>query len=211
MAYLAASAFRAGSLQWYTAGLALTEVEAPTADITSAIASYSQQFDRWCDDHFEAEAALAVVVDVREVSRHLYLPKRVRSVTQVETIDGAGVATVETLSKVRVHSSLNTAGTEQVGKLDWLEILSGESLSTGAWPVGTGTVRVTGNWSYATCPDNVKLAIAMLVYDRFRAKGDSLYRVQRWTAEGASFDRSLTEPTGLPEVDTIIEQMRRAA
>lgn len=213
MAYVAAADFREGSKKWYTAQATLTQEQAPDADLTAAIASISAQFDGWCDDHFEATAATEFTLDVREHSRRLYLPKRVRSVTQVETIDEDGVATVEAATAYRVHSSLNAAGSEETGKLDWLEIIPGERLSTdtGGWPIGTGTVQVTGNWDYLVTPDRVKRAIALLVWNHFAPRGDSLHRAQRWQTEQASYDASLTTPTGLPEVDAIIEDLRRSA
>ena len=117
MAYIAAAAFREGSKQWYTAQATLTEEQASTTDITAAIASFSAQFDSWTNDHFEATTSTEFTLDVREVGRRLYLPRRVRSVTQVETVDEDGVATVETATTYRVHSSLNAAGTEAVGDL----------------------------------------------------------------------------------------------
>lgn len=213
MAYVVAADFREGSKKWYTAQATLTDEQAPTPDLTAAIAALSAQFDSWCDDHFEATASTEFTVDVRDNSRNLYLPRRVRSVTQVETIDVDGVATVEPATSYRVHSSLNAAGSEEIGKLDWIELLPGERLNTqtGGWPWGTGTVQVTGNWDYLVTPDRVKRAVALLVWNHFAPRGDSLHRAQRWQTEQASYDASLTTPSGLPEVDAIIEDLRRSA
>lgn len=211
MAYIAAAAFREGSKQWYTAQATLTEEQASTADITAAIASFSAQFDSWTNDHFEATASTEFAIDVRDPGRNLYLPRRVRSVTQVETIDVDGVATVEPATSYRIHSSLNAAGSEAKGDLDWVELLPGEILNTdsGGWPWGTGTVQVTGDWDYLVTPDRVKRAVALLVWNHFAPRGDSLHRAQRWQTEQASYDASQTTPSGLPEVDAIIEDIRR--
>lgn len=212
MAYIIAADFREASKKWYTSGLSLTTEEAVDADITAAIASMSAQFDQWTDDHFEDENEAVYTIDVREPSSvRLYMPRRLRSVTTLHTIDEDGTATLEAATKYRLHSSLNAAGTERVGEFDWLEIVQGERLSTtgGGWPIGTGTVRVTGDWSYLVTPDRVKKAVAILVYDQFKPRGDSLYRAQRWSTEGADYDRSQSLPSGLPDVDVIIAELRR--
>jgi hypothetical protein len=213
MAYVVAADFRAATLKWYTRGLALTDEEAPTADITSAIAAYSGQLDSWASDHYEPENALEVVVDQRHYSHMLHLPKRIRTVTTVKTVNYAGTETVETATDWRVHSSLNAAGTDfhESNEMDWLEVITGQYLTTGAayWPYGIGTVKITGNWSWGAVPDRIKRAVAILVYDRFRAKGDSLMRAERWATDQASYDLSNSKPSGLPEVDEIIEAYSR--
>jgi hypothetical protein len=168
--------------------------------------------DRWTEDHFEPENALEVIMDGNIDGPRLYLPKRVRAVTTVKTVDGDGAETTETATNYRIHSSLNAAGTDfhAENTLDWLEVTPGQILSTGgSWPIGPNAVKITGNWSWAAVPDRIKRAVAILVYDRFRAKGDSLMRAERWATDQASYDLSNSKPSGLPEVDEIVEAYRR--
>lgn len=213
MAYVLPAAFREPSLEWYTrGGYTLTDSEAETGELTAAIAAMSSLIDYETYDHYEAETAATLTLDVTGYPTQLYLPKRVRTVTSVKTVAADGAETTEVVGTYRVHSSLNAAGTDMQdgGMLDWIEVLTG--FSTGRYfPQGTGTVKVTGNFSWTAVPELIKRAVAVLVYDHFKPAGDQLRTAQQWTSAEVAVNRSLTTPTGLPEVDRIIEQYNRGA
>ena len=215
MAYLVAADFRGGSSAWYTSGLTLSDTEAPTAQLTSAIAAYSLQFDDWCNDHFESESLTLELNG--DGSDKLILPKRCTAVTTVKTRDANGALTTQSSSVYRLTSSLENTGSRRRSKdamdtLDIIPLSSGLSATLDgpyAWPCGPQTVQVIGSFGWTTTPERVKRAVALLVYDHFRKKGDSLYRVARWTQQGESFDRSLTTPSGIQDVDDIIADLKR--
>lgn len=216
MAYLTAAAFREGSAAWYAKGLSLSQDAASDADLTSAIASMSLLFDDWTNDHYENEDELVVELN-GEGTPTLLLPKRCTAVTTVKTRDANGTLTVQSATAYRLESSLESSGTRRRSKdaLDYLEVvrdgpgLSSVTEGSFVWPCGTNTVQVTGDFGWLAVPDRVKRAIALLVWDQFAPKGDSLHRAQRWQTEQASYDASLSEPSGLPEVDAIIADLRR--
>jgi hypothetical protein len=215
VAYLTAAAFRAGSLAWYTAGLVLSDSEAPTADITSAITNFSAQFDDWTNDHYESET-LTLELDGDGTGR-LVLPKRCTSVTTLKTRDPNGTLTTQSATAYRLVSSLESTGTRRrsTSAMDYVDVVSMgpglASVTEGSYvfPCGSQTVQVAGAFGWLTTPERAKRAVAMLVYDHFKRRGDSLYRAQRWQTEGAAYDASLTTPSGLPEVDEIVADLRR--
>lgn len=216
MAYLTATDFRANSKKWYTAQLVLSEEEAPTADITSAIASMSLQFDEWTHDHYETESLTLELNG--DGTGTLLLPKRCTAVTTVKTRDPNGTLTTQSATAYRLVSSLDSAGARRRSKeaLDLIEVVDlGPGLSsvndgTYVWPCGPQTVQVAGSFGWTTVPDRVKRAVALMVYDQFRGKGDSLHRAGSWSTDGADYNAATTTPSGLPEVDGIIAELAKA-
>lgn len=185
-------------------------IEAPDAEITAAIAAMAQSFDEFTADHFEDENALTLEMDVRHPTRSLVLPKRVRTVTSVVTVDSEAAETIEDATTYRVRSSLDAAGAVSVGLLDSVEIIPGQRLSTGdIWPVGPRTVKVTGDFSWLVTPDRVKRAVALMVYDHFKPEAGKLRRAERLSTPDMTVLFADTEPTGIPEVDGIIEEFTR--
>lgn len=215
MAYLVASAFRDATKAWYTAGITLSEEEAPTADITSAIDNFSKAFDDWTNDHYESESS-TVELD-GDGSARLLLPKRFTALTTVKTRDSAGTLTLQSSSVYRLISSLESTGSRRRSKdaLDFLEVIPyGTGLSATVegpyvWPCGPQTVQVIGTSGWTTTPERVKRAVALLVYNHFRPRGDSVMRATRWQTEGGAYERELDSVSGLPEVDDIIADLRR--
>lgn len=216
MAYLVAANFREGSVTWYTAGLTLTTEQASDANLTAAIASYSLQLDDWTNDHFETEASTTVELAGDGTDR-LVLPKRFTAITTVKTRDANGTLTLQSATAYRFTSSLESSGSRRRSKdaLDTLDVvpggpgLSGVSEGSFVWPCGPQTVQVIGTSGWTTTPERVKRAVALLVWDHFAPRGDSVYRAQRWQTEQASYDASISEPSGLPEVDKIVADLKR--
>ena len=119
----------------------------------------------------------------------LYAPRRVRSLTTVQCrqVDVSSFTT-QASTAYRLRKSLNGGGTAMVdGRTsDWLDAMPG--LSTGIWPLGAETVRLTGKFGWAAVPDDIKRLVALKVYDMVKGNADPLSRiVQRQT-----FDATIT-------------------
>ena len=216
MAYVTFADFRTATLAEHCYGLALTTTEAPDAALTAAIATYSQRMDNLTNDHYETET-LTYDLDVDSTTDRLYLPKRCRSISTLQTRDYAGTLTNEATTVYRLTSSLDAAGAlrEPIGGLDHLDIIPGGSgLSTGymTWPVGPQTVRVTGQFSWATTPSEIKWAVARLCYARFKESRADLDRAETLTNAGVTLrflESDAEHPTGLREVDEIVADYKR--
>lgn len=210
MAYVASDDFRSATLRWWTAGLALSQTEAPDADLSAAIAALSEQADELTNDHFEPTAGKVVDLDVEETTTRLFLPTRARAVTKVETRDEDGNLTVEAATEYRLHSSLDSAGTLAIGDHDWLEIIPGRSLSTGStWPIGPQSVRVTYDADWAAVPERIKRLVSLMVYDHFRPLAPGIRAAETWNTNDAVYRRAVSEPLGIPEADQIIAEFLR--
>ena len=58
-------------------------------------------------------------------------------------------------------------------------------------------------------PEQVKRAVALMVYDAIKPNTDVLRRADRWFTPEAQFTMTKTQPTGMEEVDGIISQFTR--
>src|SRR5207244_1934379 len=104
--------------------------------------------------------------------------------------------------------SLTSAGMRQLqvsGDEDVISLIPGRFLPYWGWqmPLGRGAIQVTGNFNYNTAPDRIKRAVALLVWDHVRMAGPDVREAVRWQTADATYDRSVSTPTGLPEVDQI--------
>lgn len=214
MAYVDKADFRANSLKWFTRNLMLTEAQAADDDLVAAIAWASQLLDDECDDHFEPLAAEDAEVTIElnggDIST-IRLPYRAREITKVETLNDSDVYVEEDVAAYKFVSSLDSAGINPMSTWDYIHVPDGKVLSSGSsrWPDGDGRVRVTGKFGWATTPLDIQLAVAQLVFDRMMPANDALRLAQKWSTKDADFARSTTEPTGLPEVDRVIQKYRR--
>jgi len=184
MSYVAAADFRERTVKPYCANLMLGESDGLDAYIDLIIAQVTTQVELDLADDFDPpnpDTDEVISVDGSGWSR-LYLPRRVRSLTTVET-RALEVFTVQASTTWRLRKSLNTAGTAMVeGRVsDWLDAVS---LSTSVWPPGADTVRLTGKFGWAVVPDDIKRLVALRVYDQIKGQADPLSRiVQRTTAD----------------------------
>lgn len=210
--------FRTATAKWFAKQLTLTDTEIADPDLAEVIAYASGVIDDECSDHFEPEPGggppepdTTLDVDAR-TSGSLRIPKRVRSLTQVQTRDKDGNLTLEAASTYRLTKSLDSAGITAVRQWDFLDVVGGQWLSTGeaTWPEGIQTVRLTGTFSWAVVPRDIQRAVALLVFDVIKGKNVELHRATRVHTDQASYDQALTEPTGLPEVDRIIARFGRS-
>jgi len=188
VAYIAAADFRERTVKSYCANLILGEADGLDAYVDLIIAQVTTQVELDLADDFEPpnpDTDEIISVDGGGWSR-LYLPRRVRSLTTVET-RALEVFTVQASTTWRLRKSLNAAGSAMVeGRVsDWLDAVS---LSTSAWPYGADTVRLTGKFGWAVVPDDIKRLVALKTYDLIKGQGDPLSRiVQRQT-----FDATVT-------------------
>jgi hypothetical protein len=225
--YIEAADFRSTTLAEYCAGLVLSTADVSDDDlIDAAIVRVSAQFDDWTNDDFlPSEDDQTYDLDGGG-GRKLFLPRRCTVIDTVSIRDDAGDLTELDPDVYRLTTSLDSEGVKAVGDYDYLEIVPGQSVdvslsttqnpawdryaSGSVWPEGPQTVQVVGTFGWAETPGDVKRACAILVYDHFKPVNPNLRRADRWaTPEGASFSSSLTEPTGLPEVDEVIARRRR--
>lgn len=208
MGYVAVADFRAATLQWWTRDLALDVVDVPDAQLTGAIQAQSDRIDMYCFDRFEPETS-AFLVDGWGGTK-LWVPKRIRTVTQVETQNELGVFTVETAGTYRVTGSLAT-GSRSKEDLDYIAVIPDRYLSDGKeeWPVGSQVVRLTGTFSWAATPEEIKRAVSLMVWDILTRTNPDLRRASQLELDGEQLDLSASKPTGIPEADEIIGRFTR--
>lgn len=205
--------FREAGLKEYCAGYALSDDKADDTRLADAIARMTKRFEVATADLFSSTTATYTLAGG---SRRVFLPHRCTAVTTLKTVDYAGAETTQAAALYRLHSSLDATGSEAIGKTDYAEIIEGYStglLSTYSpyrFDSGSGTVKITGTFGWTVAPSDVKHAIAILVYDHFQPIRNDLRQTERWSADGASYDRAQTEPFGLPEVDGIVAAYQRA-
>ena len=184
MAYIAAADFRERTVKPYCTNLILGESDGLDAYVDLIITQVATQVELDLGDDFDPpspDTDEVISVDGSGWSR-LYLPRRVRSLTTVET-RALEVYTVQASTKWRLRKSLNTANTAMVeGRVsDWLDAVS---LSTTIWPSGADTVRLTGKFGWAAVPDDIKRLVALKTYDLIKGNADPLSRiVQRQTLD----------------------------
>jgi hypothetical protein len=136
----------------------------------------------------------------------LYLPRRTRSLTSVNTRDYLGTLTLQASTAYRLKSSLNAAGTamDNGRHLDVLEALYG--LTTIAWPYGVNSVQLVGKFGWAAVPDDIKRLVALKVYDLVKANADPLSQITQRTTVDAIIIQGESR-----EVADIVARYRRDA
>jgi hypothetical protein len=211
VAYVTFSDFRTPTPE-FAFGLDLTSTEAPDGPLAASIASISQRIDDLTNDHFESET-LTLELNVESYSSRLYLPKRCRAITSINTRDEDGVLTLEPVTSYRLSSSLNTAGDYRLGDVDFLDIVgSGITGSLFYWPLGTRSVQVNGTFSWNVTPADIKRAVARLVYEHFKEQRPDVDRAETLTNAGVTLRFLETDdahPTGIREVDQVIQRFYR--
>lgn len=230
MTYVVAADFRPGSGKWYTHGLELTDDDADANALSDAIAAQSQAFDLYTADHFSPEPGdfpeTTTTIDLTgQGGAHLYVPKRIRGIANVWLRNYLGDLTLQDPAVYRVTQSL-LSGERQEADLDMISIVPGRYLNQTAfspswdwdypasyttWPIGVDTVSVEGTFSWATTPEPVKRAVALMVYDTIKPSAPGIHTASEWSTQSARFVLPApdTNMTGLMEVDRIIGQFTR--
>jgi hypothetical protein len=136
--------------------------------------------------------------------------------------DAAGtLGSAQAAASYRLRSSLIASGSKRLS-WDALDLLTTVPYSVGFTSVPTGSsaycwptdVQVVGTAGWTTCPGDIKVALAQMVWDHFTAQGGALGRTEQLTANGETFSFVASDPdagfwTGLRDVDAIINNYRR--
>lgn len=223
MAYVAPSDFRAGSLQWFTAGLALTTGEASDNLIESCAKRAKELIDRYTGDEFEPTEETLILSG--EGTSILRVPRRIRTISSVSILRGDGSWSEVDEADYVVSASLDEEGTIRTADLDYIAVAYGRTLDPlsgpyapnewsdsrlnpvfgTAFPRGFQNISIDGEFGWNETPEGIKRASALLVYDLLKPKNnDLLRRADSYQTDDASFTIAKTEPTGLPEVDAIL-------
>lgn len=222
MALLTAANFRTASLDEVCWQLDLTTTEAPDAALTAAIAGLQVRLEEYCNDLFETNS---LTLDLDGTGNYrLILPRRCTAITtlKVRGTDGT-LGDAQTAGTYELHSSLFATGSRRIseGAQDWVEVVSsGDGLTLDgywdiySWPHAINAVQIAGSFGWTTAPRDIKRALAIMVYDHFKARRADL-RVAE-SAQGGDFVVRYKSPdpnvgvfTGIDEVDGIIQEYRR--
>ena len=185
MAYIAAADLRERTQKSFAANLVIPEGDATDAVLDAIIATVTGHVELDLADDFEPpnpDNDETVDADGYGTTR-LYTPRRVRSITTVQTRwPWYTTYVTEGSTAWKLHKSLNSAGSAMIdGRTsDWLDAMTG--LSTGVWPSGADTVRLVGKFGWAVVPEDIKRLVAKLTYNYVKAKGDPNV-VQRQTVD----------------------------
>jgi hypothetical protein len=211
VAYIIPADFHAASLKWWCKGLTLEIADIPDADMTAVIAAVSDQVDEWCYDHFETVSAVTETYDGYDLTR-LAPRRRIQSITTVEIKQYGGAYFTLDPTYYEVVSSI-TGSTVWIDGSDYISVGYGRSLPTpsGRWPHYSAGVRITGNFGWPACPDNIKRVVALLAWDHVKPVGDTLRRAQTLQTESETFDMTgPSTPSGLPEADELLKIYTRS-
>lgn len=185
MAYVIPADFATKTRKPWTQGLNLTESEGDFGTggyIESVISQIQEQIENDLGDTFEPPSPdNDTTLEVHAYGGHrLFVPRRIRSITTLKTRDLNGVLTTETAAAYRVTQS--ATGADFTGNVyDYVDIVSGQSLTTGSWPYGAQTVQLTGKFGWASTPTDIKRLTALLVYDYIKPKDHPLMNIERRT------------------------------
>lgn len=209
----------------------LVATEAVTDDVlTEFITDASNLLDEATGDHFLPTTG-TIVVDGPVLDgfgrrgRLVLLPRRVRSVSAVSSIDPDGT-TLEAYDadSYRVHSSLIDPATSDTPTFfgskgfDGIEFLyprhtdsvtfPGDVWYGGSFPAYSRAVAVTGTFDWATTPEDVRHATALIVMEWVQARR-APGRTTSMNTGRASLELNAEGFTGIPEVDRVIKRRKR--
>lgn len=181
MAYIVAADLRERTQKAFAAGLILDEADGTDAYLDLIIAQVTTQVELDLADDFEpagGDPDETLDVDGAGWSR-MYLPRRTRSLTTVNTRSSTGTLTLVASTSYRLHSSL-VSGTAMLdgNRFDFLDHL------TSVWPYGFQTVQLVGKFGWSAVPTDIKRLVALRTYGIIKAKADPLTTiVQRTTVD----------------------------
>lgn len=211
MAYVTPGDLLAKSKKSWAQGYLLTEADGDATYIASVIADVEAWVDLTLDDDFEpagGDPDVTLDVDGSGMPR-LYIPKRVRSITTVELRAADGTLTVQAATLYRLRSSISNG--VLAGGADYLELIGSLSTTGGAWPYGINAVKLTGKFGWAAPPSEIKRLVALLTFDRVKAKNGNLRRTEQLQTRDATY--TFVDPedvqTGITEADDIIYRYSR--
>lgn len=209
MVYVAPADFRLPTVKPYCIGITLdASQDISDANLTSLIAEQSAALDRYTGDHFETETGVTVKADGNE-DAYITVAKRIQSVTSIAvTYPGGASVTVPSTS---FTFEAFTGDYSQIDHESIISLWPGMYLWPGGWPGGYRNISIVGNLGWPACPDEIKRALALMVWGVAKPGAEPLNRAVRWSTASESYDAGMTSPTGLPEADAIIKRFRRVA
>lgn len=205
MAYVIPADFHAASQKWWCKGLTLEIADIPDADLTAVIAAVSARVDEWTFDHFETESTTTFYEDGWDTTR-LFPHRRIQSLTTVSVKQYGGTYFDLDPGYYEVVSSIS-GGTAWIDGPDYVSVAYGRALPTpsGKWPHASAGVKLVGTFSWPACPDDIKRAVAALVWDEVKPFGEVLRRAVALRTQDGDYDMvGTTTPTGLPPIDRIL-------
>lgn len=170
MAYLAITDFRAATATTSCLGITMETTDISDANLTALIAEMSHRFDRYTGDHFEAETGATATADGTS-ELNLFFPKRLRAVTSVTVTWPGGATTVVPTSYYAFEPF--TDDFFQIPHPSTIDLKPGLNIYPGGWPAGSNNVSVVGDFSWLTCPTEVKRAVALACWERVTVDGST--------------------------------------
>jgi len=158
--------------------------EITDALLTQTIAWVATQLELDLADRFDPPTPdndETIDVDGSLTSR-VYLPRRIRSLTSLQTKNTSGTLASVASSTYRVHSSLNAAGTD----FAFDGHRGSDYIDAFGWtfPIEAGSLRLVGKFGWAVVPDDIKRLVALDVYDIVKGSSDPTSRlIQKNTAD----------------------------
>lgn len=184
MPYIVPNDFREVTVKPWCRNLVLTEAVGDT-ELAAAIAVIQGRVEQDLMDDFEPpnpDNDVTLELDGSGQCRQ-YVARRIRAITTVKTRDSSGALTLEDAGTYRIHASLDTGGLVMLDqrRQDWLEVIPGRLLSTGAdwWPWGPQTVQLVGKFGWGAVPEDIKRLTALRVYEYVKANANPLTTIQQ--------------------------------
>lgn len=168
--YITAANMRDGALYPYIDVPATGPGGVADGRVTAMGTAASSLIDSYCADHFVATSGGTILM--RGTGRwDLPLSKRIRAITSVTLIDFEGTETAYAATYWRAYSSfdnvtpsnnvyLSPTGTD---KLELRKELT-KGNASGRWPVDPWMIQVVGDFDWATAPEEVVHACALIVW-----------------------------------------------
>lgn len=184
MAYLTYTDLRPGSALW--PDTVIDTEDANDARVTTAIAAAKALIDRECKDVFETVEDATIELSG---TGSVLLPTvgyRLQTVTTVTATSPDDLA--ETVTDYRVFSW----GIERTDGVIFPELY---------------TVTLAGvTYGWTSTPNDIKRAVALLVYDELSGRNVSQHKAIRWQTGDAIYEIDPASKTGIPEVDRILQR-----
>lgn len=161
--------------------------EITDALLTQTIAWVATQLELDLADRFDPPSPdNDETIDVNgSLTTRVYLPRRIRSLTSLQTKNTSGTLASVASSTYRVHSSLNAAGTDfaydATRESDYIDAFGW------TFPTEAGSLRLVGKFGWAVVPDDIKRLVALGVYDVVKGTSDPTSRMTQKTTFDATY------------------------
>ena len=171
MAYLALADFRSATQTAPCMGITMETTDISDANLTALIAEMSHKFDRYTGDHFEPNAGATIVVD-GEDTPNLWMPQRIRALTSVTILIPGGGTNLVASTWYTFNPFVDDFF--QISYGSTIDLKPGMYPWPAGWPAGQQNISVVGDFSWATCPSEVKRAVALACWERVNVDGSTV-------------------------------------